>query len=94
MVNNCANPQCAKPLHYLREGRVFVFDIQDRSGNAVGGRRSHHLEHYWLCGDCSQRFLVEYKEKSGIRLVPRQSLNKFVVKETVEERSRPIVLAS
>ena len=89
MVSNCANPQCAKPLHYLREGRVFVFELQDRSD-----KRGHHLEHYWLCGDCSQRFLVEFEARNGIRLVPRQSLNKFVVKATVEEPSRPVVLAS
>ena len=29
MVNQCANPSCAKPLHYLREGRIFVFDLPD-----------------------------------------------------------------
>ena len=29
MVNQCANPKCGKPLHYLREGRIFVFDLPD-----------------------------------------------------------------
>ena len=34
MVNHCSNPQCAKPLHYLRDGRIFVFDVPVQS---VGG---------------------------------------------------------
>jgi hypothetical protein len=23
------------------------------------GKVSHHLEHFWLCGDCAREFLVE-----------------------------------
>jgi hypothetical protein len=67
MVNNCANPECAKPLHYLREGRIFVFDI---TGKTDGAPR--RLEHYWLCGPCSERFMIEREAGSGIRLVPRR----------------------
>lgn len=74
MVNNCANPQCAKPLHYLREGRIFVFDVP-ASGTAfsAGEKRPRHLEHYWLCGQCSQLFQVEHEVETGVRLVPRRS---------------------
>lgn len=73
MVNNCANPRCAKPLHYLREGRIFVFDVLDNSG--PGEKRTRHLEHYWLCGECSQHYLVVRKDGagSGVDLVPRHS---------------------
>jgi len=79
MVNNCANPKCAKPLHYLREGRVFVFDVQEnRSGKINGGKTGHHLEHYWLCGECSQLLMVEYESEKGVRLVPRLSVGKYV----------------
>jgi hypothetical protein len=69
MVNNCANPQCAKPLHYLREGRVFVFEI---SGSGTGVRQ---LEHYWLCGECSKQFLVERTNETGTHLVPRRRVS-------------------
>lgn len=27
MVNHCANPQCCKPFHYLRDGRVYLFNM-------------------------------------------------------------------
>ncbi len=65
MVNNCANPQCNKPLHYLRDGRVFVFDMASAQ---VGpdGKRTRHLEHYWLCGDCSPAMTLEQNGDRGI----------------------------
>jgi hypothetical protein len=72
MVNNCANPQCAKPLHYLREGRIFVFDMPDESA-AADGKRARRLEHFWLCGACSQIMRVE-RAADGVRLVEKPAL--------------------
>jgi hypothetical protein len=94
MVSNCANPQCAKPLLYLREGRVFVFDLPDRSVKSTGEKPGHRLEHYWLCGDCSQRFIVQRDSDKGIRLVPRLSVRKYVVREKVEDSQATAVLAA
>jgi hypothetical protein len=82
MVNNCANPQCAKPLLYLREGRVFVFEMGDKgSKRSQGEKRTRHLEHFWLCGNCSQQFQVEQTE-TGMRLVPRRQV-RMRTRETV-----------
>jgi hypothetical protein len=69
MVNHCSNPQCAKPLHYLREGRIFVFDVplQNLGGE---GKRTRRIEHYWLCGACLQTMLLE-QSTEGIRVIPR-----------------------
>jgi hypothetical protein len=58
MMNSCANPKCGKPLHYLREGRVFVFDLPDQS-TAVGGKKTRRIEHFWLCGECSRTLEVQ-----------------------------------
>jgi hypothetical protein len=66
MLDHCANPKCAKPLRYLREGRIFVFDSLSSMPDS-GAKRAHRLEHYWLCGDCSQRLFLE-KTQQGIRL--------------------------
>jgi hypothetical protein len=92
MVSNCANPECAKPLHYLREGRIFVFNVQDSSVETFGEKQTH-LEHYWLCGACSPVFVVEH-QSDGIRLVPRLSVRRYVVQEKVEEAPAATVLAS
>jgi hypothetical protein len=91
MMNNCANPKCAKPLHYLREGRVFVFEVQNRA--AVGGdaEMSHHLEHFWLCGQCSLQFQVVHEYDTGVRLVPRRITSmRAAVPDTLEERKKLI----
>lgn len=67
MVSNCANPKCAKPLHYLREGRIFVFDV---AVDGPGSKRSRRMEHYWLCGVCSQTMMME-QTPDGVRVVAR-----------------------
>ena len=66
MLDHCANPQCAKPLRYLREGRIFVFD--SLSTTSDGAKRPHRLEHYWLCGECSRTLLLEKTPQEGVRL--------------------------
>ena len=69
MVSHCANPKCAKPLHYLGDGRVFVFDVPDTIG-AAGAKRMRHIEHFWLCGTCSQTMAMQ-QSSEGVRLVLR-----------------------
>lgn len=68
MVNSCANPKCAKPLHYLREGRVFVFDAE-----SDGDSHIHRMEHFWLCGVCSQTMRLE-KTCEGVQIVIKPGL--------------------
>jgi hypothetical protein len=70
MVNHCANPQCCKPLHYLREGRVYVFDV---TGPATGtnDRAARRMEHFWLCGGCSESYFLEQVEDRSVRISPR-----------------------
>jgi hypothetical protein len=69
MLKSCANPQCAKPLHYLRDGRVFVFDavLTSDEGN---GTKAHRMEHFWLCGDCSETMMLE-RTRTGVSVVAR-----------------------
>lgn len=70
MVDNCANPQCNKPLHYLRDGRVFVFETA-RGAAGPDGKRLRRTEHYWLCGDCAASMVVECSPEIGIEVRPR-----------------------
>jgi hypothetical protein len=69
MVDYCANPQCLKPLHYLREGTVYIFE-----GTDLEMRSAHKLEHYWLCGDCSLTSRLERTPERELRLVPKHPL--------------------
>jgi hypothetical protein len=69
-MNTCANPKCAKPLHYLRDGRIFIFNVP---GDGIGddGKPLRRVEHYWLCGACSQCLTMK-QFPEGVRAVPRE----------------------
>lgn len=70
MISCCANLACGKPLHYLREGRIYVFETV---AAAVGGTaRPRRLEHYWLCGDCSPALALVQDTHGRVHLLPRQ----------------------
>lgn len=70
MVNNCANPGCGKPLHYLREGRIYIFDAS--AGAAEPGvKRQRRLEHYWLCGLCYATMILVQDDRGDIRVLPK-----------------------
>lgn len=69
MLNQCFNPDCRKPLHYLREGRVFVFGVKD-SGD--GGNGESRLEHYWLCGPCAEKFVLA-QDDGGVNMMKRKT---------------------
>jgi hypothetical protein len=69
MINQCANPSCGKPLHYLREGRIFVFDLPDPNPQApAAGGRARRLQHFWLCGSCSETMVMEQTSEMQIRV--------------------------
>jgi|HubBroStandDraft_4_1064222.scaffolds.fasta_scaffold42394_4 hypothetical protein len=79
MVNNCSNSGCAKPLHYLREGRIFIFDASVGT-REPGGKRLRRLEHYWLCGGCSETMMMVQDGQGAIRVMARPA----IVKEAEE----------
>ena len=72
MVSNCANPTCGKPLHYLREGRIYVFDVP-AGAEGPNGKRARRLEHFWLCGACAQTMVMR-QSPEGILAVNRQQV--------------------
>jgi hypothetical protein len=79
MVNNCANPGCGKPLHYLREGRIYIFD-GSAGTTAPGEKRQRHLDHYWLCGPCAETLMLEQDAQGLIRVLTKPA----AIRETDE----------
>jgi hypothetical protein len=67
MVSKCANPGCGRPLHYLRDGRVFLFEHSVASAKH-GEKRHRRFEHYWLCGDCAPCMTL-VKDDAGVHVV-------------------------
>lgn len=66
MVNHCANPICHKPLHYLREGKVYLFSRKNTNGDS---KQPDRMEHYWLCGVCAKQWTLTMDAKQGVLLV-------------------------
>lgn len=67
MVNNCANPICHKPLHYLREGKIFLFSR--KTAKESGSGHPHLLEHFWLCGICAKKWTLATDGNDGVKLI-------------------------
>jgi hypothetical protein len=70
MVNNCANTRCGKPLHYLREGRIFIFDVSAGAAEP-GAKRERRLEHYWLCGTCAETLMLVQDPQGEVRVLAK-----------------------
>jgi hypothetical protein len=92
MLKSCANPQCAKPLHYLRDGRIFVFDAVRTPGDG-DGTKAHRMEHFWLCGTCSETMVLE-QTRGGVRVVDKTRLRVRTVEEFRKQGLPGQVLAS
>lgn len=66
MLSHCANTSCNKPLHYLREGKVFLFSRKNSSKQ--NSNPFQLLEHYWLCGECARTWTLTMDGERGIQL--------------------------
>jgi hypothetical protein len=76
VTSHCANPDCSIPLRYLRDGRLFQFEIRSESPHAmypfVERRRSpRSISHFWLCGQCSSTFTLVFDTLKGVIVKPR-----------------------
>ena len=62
MITQCANPDCRRELHYLRDGKIYQFVLSAKVG-------SERLEHFWLCGECSKSMILICVNKSEVKTV-------------------------
>ncbi len=69
MVEKCANPRCSAIFRTLREGRVFVKEIEG-DARGEGGRRSRQLHYFWLCSSCCRTMTVVTENGRNITVAP------------------------
>lgn len=76
MLSKCANPSCSTELIYLREGKIFVMEHTAKPHvlpvGPVLAKPANHLEHFWLCGPCSENLTLIYRPEGGIKVVPKE----------------------
>jgi hypothetical protein len=68
MVHKCANPACSASFRTLRDGRVFVKEVETNACNDGNGLR-RQLRYFWLCGVCCRSMTVVV-EKGQSKIVP------------------------
>jgi hypothetical protein len=78
MFAKCSNPECGAPFDY-REGRLVRFSELPLDGQFPAGRQC--VEHFWLCGSCSEFYALEYKRGAGVKIKSRAR----------EEQERPVL---
>lgn len=72
MISHCANPACGVPLRYLRDGRLYQFEVRCTSGQALfrneaqAGKTRRHISHHWLCGHCATQLTLEFDPREGV----------------------------
>ena len=72
MVRECANPACSVPLRYLRDGRLFQFEVRSHTG---ARKLSRQVAHFWLCGQCCRTLTLVFDLLSGVQVVPTLPLH-------------------
>jgi hypothetical protein len=82
MVSRCANPECATPLRYLRDGRLFQFEVRSvgasaslpsEKGSPVK-KPCREVSHFWLCGQCAATLTLAFDQHRGVTVIPLQTL--------------------
>ena len=63
MFSNCANPFCRAEFDY-RHGRFYRFHKRPLDDGQLAN--THSVQHFWLCGKCSETYYLEYAQGGGV----------------------------
>ncbi|HEY6305182.1 MAG TPA: hypothetical protein VI488_01835 [Candidatus Angelobacter sp.] len=76
MLSKCANPSCSTQFIYLREGKLFAMEHTAkpklRQQGPVLAKPASRLEHFWLCGRCSEDLTLVYNSERGVQVVAKK----------------------
>jgi hypothetical protein len=63
VFEKCFNPDCGLLFDY-REGRLIRFS----SANSMSPAEQPSVEHFWLCGKCSERYVFAHERGAGMKI--------------------------
>src|SRR5580765_1658371 len=87
---HCANPSCCCGTFDQPGGSIWLLELElsrvdplesDDNGFPI---RSIPIKYFWLCVECSQRFVVSRWTQAGIVLSPRRDFIQHDVLKTAE----------
>ncbi len=70
MLSKCANPACAAPFIYLRDGKLFQINTAGGPQLVSDGRPPQRIEYFWLCGECAANMTLAFQRGKGVVTVP------------------------
>lgn len=65
MFSACANPDCNVPYRW-GEGEFFRFHKEHAAGESAPN--THSVQHFWLCGRCRRKYMLEYRQGTGVMI--------------------------
>lgn len=69
MLSKCANPSCETKLQYLREGKLLRVERgTDGPFLTNSPKPVRTVEHFWLCGPCSDYLTMRFDAASGVHV--------------------------
>jgi hypothetical protein len=71
MISKCFNPACQTPFDY-RAGRLVRFSR--KSANHNHEESYQVIEHFWLCGSCTDVYSFEFEEGMPVGLRRREQV--------------------
>lgn len=80
MLHKCANPACSVNFRDLNRGKLFTVEAPPTktfAGVPTKKRPSRHVEHYWLCDQCSSALTLVFESGRGVATVPLLPREKF-----------------
>ncbi len=69
MLDKCANPACSATFRRLRDGRVFVMEVEGNNQSS-GSERARQRQYFWLCNSCRLTMTVISEKGKSARVVP------------------------
>ena len=76
---HCANPDCCCDTFDLPGGSLWWMELEESRDQPIENEDNGFpicilpLKYFWLCAECSQRFVLSQWTPTGIVLVPRRN---------------------
>jgi hypothetical protein len=70
MLDKCANPTWSATFRRLRDGRVFVTEVEAEYRSGASGL-VRQRQYFWLCNSCCRTMTVIAEKGKSAQVVPR-----------------------
>ena len=90
---HCANPDCCCDTFDLPGGSLWRMELEESCDQPIENEDNGFpihilpLKYFWLCGECSQRFVLSRWTPNGIVLAPRCNIVQVSVSMYTESPS-------